>query len=36
MAYTSMRFVDQLNKYLEAFPEVDFSRQKSEDHQIDL
>ena len=36
MAYNSMRFVDQLNKFIEAFPELDYSKQRSEDHVIDL
>jgi hypothetical protein len=36
MQYSSMRFTEQLNRYLEAFPEIDLSKQNTEDHQINV
>ena len=35
MAYSSMRFTEQLNRHMEAFPELDLSKMQNEDHTID-
>ena len=35
MFYTSNRFVEQLNRYIEAFPEIDFNKHQSDDFTID-
>jgi len=34
--YCSLRFMEQLNRHIEAFPEFDNSKMQSEDHIIDL
>jgi len=34
--YCSLRFMEQLNRHIEAFPELDNSKIQSEDHIIDL
>lgn len=36
MSYTSIRFIEQLSRYIEAFPELDLSKQQSDDHVLDL
>jgi hypothetical protein len=36
MAYSSMRFTEQLNRHIDAFPELDHSKMQSEDHTIDI